>query len=189
MPPASALAAAPFAAGATLVVTGSVIAAVLAVPRMRLGQAALLFYIATFLLSVRLFSTYWVRTPGWKACRGQRGLGMSDLGFRIRRMQQAAVDAEQGPAVAPAGARAWHARGPAPALHPRPALQPAGIRQPDTASGCEALAVRRCALSLMQVNTPLPAPLPCPFRQTPWLTTSSWTSRSRRPWPFPWCGW
>ena len=85
-------------------------AAVLAVPRMRLGQAALLFYIATFLLSVRLFSTYWVRTPGWKACRGQRGLGMSDLGFRIRRMQQAAVDAEQGPAVAPAGARAWAGR-------------------------------------------------------------------------------
>ncbi|KAL4420527.1 hypothetical protein ABPG75_010183 [Micractinium tetrahymenae] len=51
------------AKGATLVAAGSVIAALLAVPRMRLGQAALLFYICTFLLSVRLFATYWVYTP------------------------------------------------------------------------------------------------------------------------------
>ncbi len=51
--------------------TGSVIAALLAIPRMRFGQAALLFYIATFLLSVRLFSTYWVSLPGWQTATGQ----------------------------------------------------------------------------------------------------------------------
>lgn len=77
-------------AGATLVAAGSVIAALLAVPRMRFGQAALLFYIATFLLSVRLFSTYWVSGPqgGRAACRSGAGCSWALRSWQPRQLER-----------------------------------------------------------------------------------------------------
>lgn len=49
-------------AGATLVAVGAVLAALLVIPRIRLSPLAFqAFNVAGYLLSLRLFATYWVR--------------------------------------------------------------------------------------------------------------------------------